>query len=133
MAEGIPARLTPREGRRFAFPVGTALLLFAAVSAWRGHQLPPRILAGLGAILLLAGALLPNRLGPVQRAWLGLGRALSKVTTPVFLGLVYFLLITPMALLMRLFGRNPLRHAERNDSFWAPPHSGGRSDLGTQF
>jgi len=133
LAAGIPARLTPKEGRKFAFPVGTAFLVLAAISFWRGHHIPPRVLAGLGGALLLAGAIIPGKLGPVYRGWMGFAHALSKVTTPIFMGLVYFLVMTPMGLLMRLFGRQPMRHAEQAGGFWKAPVSGGRSNLEHQF
>ncbi len=133
MAERIPARLTPAEGRRFAFPVGAVLLLIAGLSYWRGHYWPPRVLAGVGGLLLVLGVLVPGRLGPVYRGWMGLAHLLSRVTTPIFLGVVYFLVMTPIGLLRRLFGRNPLRHRAKDGSYWTDPPSGGRSDLTTQF
>lgn len=133
MAEGIPARLTPREGQRFAFPVGGVLVLLAGVSLWRGHYWPPRVLAGLGGLLLLAGVVVPGRLGPVYRGWMGFAHALSKVTTPIFLGVVYFLVMMPIGFARRLFGGNPMRHFAKDGSYWMTPPSGGRSDLTTQF
>ena len=133
MAERVSARLTPSEGRRFAFPVGGAFLVLAAISLWRGHYWPPRILGGLGVILLLAGVVLPGRLGPVSRAWMGLAHLLSKITTPIFLGVVYFVVMTPIGLIRRLMGKNPLRHRAPDGSYWMSPPSGGRSDLTTQF
>ena len=133
MAKELPARLTSREGRRFGLPVGGVLVLFAAVSAWRGHYWPPRLLAGAGLLLLLGGLLVPSRLGPVYRAWMGLAHALSKITTPIFLGVVYFGVMTPIGWLMRLLGKNPLRHSGPGGSYWMSPPSGGRSDLTIQF
>ncbi|MGQ0702387.1 MAG: SxtJ family membrane protein [Gemmatimonadales bacterium] len=133
MAEAVPARLTPREGRKFAFVVGGAFLLIAAISLWRGHVWPPRIFGAIGGLLVVSGLLVPGRLGPIYRGWMGFAHALSKVTTPIFLGVVYFLVMMPIGLLRRLFGRNPLRHQGENDSYWLYPPSGGRSDLTTQF
>ena len=133
MAEGIPARLTSREGRRFALPVGGVFLVLAGVSAWRGHQVPPRVLASLGALLILAGALVPSHLGPVYRAWMRLAHILSRITTPIFMGVVYFVVLTPIGWLMRLFGHDPLRHPDRDGGFWVSAPSGGRSDLVRQF
>lgn len=133
MAEGIPARLTPREGRRFAFTVGIAFLVFAALSFWRGHNLPPTILGGLGTTLLVLGAVIPGQLGPLFRAWMGLAHAISRVTTPFFMGFVYFVVITPIAFLMRSVGHNPLRGVKHGDGYWVPTTSGGRSDLTRQF
>jgi Saxitoxin biosynthesis operon protein SxtJ len=129
----VPARLTAREGRRFAFTVGIAFLVLAAISAWRGHHLPPRIMGALGAALLLAGIVMPGRLSRVYRAWMGLASAISKVTAPIVIGAMYFVVLSPIGALMRLFGRNPLRHRERNGGYWLPAASGGRSNLENQF
>ena len=133
MAERIPARLTPSEGRRFAFPVGIAFLALAGLSAWRGHVWPPRVLGVLGVALLVAGVVIPGRLGGVYRAWMKLAHTLSKVTTPVFLGIVYYLVITPIGVVMRMLGHRPLVHGERSAGFWIAPPSGGRADLRRQF
>ena len=130
----VSARLTPREGRRFAFPVGAAFLVLAAIVWWRNPAgVPWRVLAGLGVGLLAAGAAIPGRLGPVYRGWMAFAHLLSRVTTPVFLSVVYFLVITPVGLLMRALGKRPLRHGEDRGGFWHPPASGGRSDLTHQF
>jgi len=119
LANRIPARLTPAEGRKFALTVGIAFLVLAALTWWRHHPIPMYLFAGLGTGLIAAGAVIPGRLGPVYRAWMGLAHAISKVTTPVFMGIVFFLVIAPVGLLMRLFGRNPIRHRAMNQSYWA--------------
>jgi hypothetical protein len=130
---GVPARLTAREGRKFAFTVGIAFVVLGAISAWRGHQLPPRILWVLGGAFLAAGLLVPGRLSGVNRAWMALATAISKVTAPIMVSAVYFLVVTPLGVVTRLVGRNPLRHPERDGGFWIPASSGGRSDLENQF
>ena len=112
MATGIPARLTKREGRKFAFTVGPAFLLVAGVGLWRGHSWLAWVAGPLGVALALAGVVLPARLGPLLRAWMRLALAISRLTTPVFLSLVYFGVILPVGLLRRSFGGNPLVRAE---------------------
>ena len=119
MAHGIPARLTAAEGRKFAFTVGTAFLVLGGIAWWRDHPRMWPVLAGLGAAFWAAGLVAPARLGPINRAWMGLALLISKVTTPIFLGIVYFVVMMPVGVLMRLFGRNPVRHQPRDDSFWA--------------
>jgi len=123
LAEGIRAGLTPREGRKFGLTVGAAFLVLAAVSRWRGHAVAPLIMGGVGLLLVLAGTLLPGRLSPVYRAWMRLGLLLSRVTTPIFMGLVYFVVLTPTGLLIRLFGRHPLKPRKLAGSYWVtrPP------------
>jgi Saxitoxin biosynthesis operon protein SxtJ len=75
-------------------------------------------LGGLGGLLIIAGLLVPTALGPVNRAWMGLAHLLSKVTTPIFMGLVYFVVLTPISLVMRLAGKNPLVHPTQDGGFW---------------
>jgi Ca2+/Na+ antiporter len=133
MAETVPTRLTPGAGRSFAFSVGVAFLGLAALSYWRGGEVTPRLFAVLGATFLAAGTFVPDRLSLVYRAWMAMGHGVAKITTPILLGVVYFLVITPIGLVMRVFGHHPLRHRERAGSYWVPLQSGGRSNLDNQF
>ncbi len=118
MEARIPARLTTAEGRRFGLVVGTAFLVLAALSAWRGHQVPPRVLGGIGALLIVGGLLAPAQMGPVHAAWMKLALVISRVTTPIFMGIVYFLVLTPTAVLRRVVGGNPMRHQATEGSYW---------------
>jgi hypothetical protein len=135
LEKGVPARLTPVEGRRFAFPVGAAFILLAGLVLWRGHTPAAWVFGTLGAALLLAGLTVPGRLGPVYRSWMRFALLLSKVTTPVFMGIVFFLVIAPIGLVMRLLGRNPLVREPGNGSYFVPRPDGPgrRSDLERQF
>jgi hypothetical protein len=77
---------------------------------------------------------LPAQLGPVHRAWMGLAHLLSRVTTPIFMSVVYFVVITPVGLLKRLFGRNPMKAALANGSYWVPREADAmRGDMERQF
>jgi hypothetical protein len=133
LEERVPARLSPAEGRRFGLLVGGALLVLAGVLWWRGRLSVASTAGGLGVLLVAAGLIIPGRLGPVHRAWMAFGLALSKVTTPVFMGLVYFLVFTPTGALMRLFGRNPIAPNRRQATFWVARTTGPRSDMERQF
>ncbi len=135
MAERIPVGLTAAEGRKFGLTVGAAFLVLAAVSRWRGHTLTPQVLLGLGGSLVLAGVVLPSRLGPVFAAWMGLAHAISKVTTPLFMGIVYFVVLTPTGFIIRLVGRNPLASPRAADSAWVPhdPRSEATDSMHRQF
>jgi hypothetical protein len=130
----IPARLTPAEGRKFGLTVGGAFLVLSALlGLWRHRVIPATVTGVLGGLLVLAALAMPTRLGGVQRAWMGLAHMISKVTTPVFMGVVFFVVITPIGLLMRAVGRRTLVRPLRDGSYWTPPVSGGRSDLTRQF
>ena len=133
MDERIPARLTPSEGRKFGLTVGTAFLLLGALLLWRQRHAAAAAMGLLGTLLFAAALAIPTRLGLVQRGWMGLARAISRVTTPIFMGVVFFVVVTPIGLVMRLFGHRPLVHKEVGGGFWTTPASGGRSDLERQF
>ena len=121
-------------------PASSRLTLAARVRRARRHRVvaaSPRLLlvsrrAGAGSCLL-GGLLVPGKLGPVYRAWMGLAHVISKVTTPIFMGVVYFLVITPIAVLRRTFGGNPLRPASgRRPAGWTAQQA-PRGDLTRQF
>jgi hypothetical protein len=118
LAAGIPARLTKREGRRFGLTVGTAFLMLAGVVAWRGHATAAAAMASIAGVLTCAGLLIPTRLGPVERAWMKLAHAISCITTPIVMAMIYYIVLTPTAYLRRGLGRNPLVHTPGGNGFW---------------
>ncbi len=121
MEDRVPAGLKPGEDRKFGLTVGAAFLVIAGISAWRGHPTTMRVTGGLGATLVTLGAVLPSVLGPVYKAWMGLAAILSKVTTPIFMGATYLIVVTPIAILRRTFGSNAMtRPPEADGSYWRP-------------
>ena len=124
----------PRDLRRFALTVGTAFLALAVASYLRGHRAAPAVLGAGGAALLLGGLLVPGRLGGVYRGWMRLALAISRVTTPLFMGIVYFAILTPLALVRRRGGRGRLGVAPGARTGWVDRPAGARrSDLRRQF
>lgn len=132
MAHRIPARLSPAEGRKFALTVGVAFVALAGFTWWRGHERIATVAGGLGAAFLLAGLIAPGQLGLIYRGWMTFGLALSKITTPIFMGIVYFVVITPMGIFRRAIGRNALI-ARGTTTVWATRDLQAPSDLNRQF
>lgn len=129
----ISAGLSQAECRRFGLVVGAAFLVLAGVLAWRGHETAAWATAVPGVLLILGGLLAPLALRPVHRAWMGLALLLSRVTTPIVMALLYFLVLTPFGLAMRLVGHNPLVRAT-GDSYWVTrPPERRRSNLTRPF
>lgn len=120
MAKRIPTRLKASEGRRFGLTLGPAFLALAALLFWKGRGFGAQITGVLGAVLLLASLIAPGALDPVRRGWMRLALAISKVTVPLFMGLVYFLVITLVGLLRRVFGHNAIRRDAALMSYWEP-------------
>jgi hypothetical protein len=134
LAAGIPARLTPKEGRKFGLTVGGAFLAIAALMWWKDHQIPMYVTATLGTLLVLAGLVIPATLGPVFRGWMAFGLLLSKVTTPIFMSIVFFIVITPLGLLRRAISGNALIPKRTAETFWhSRPVNERRGNLQRQF
>jgi hypothetical protein len=133
LATGDRTRLTPGEGRRFALTLAAAFAVLAAVCWWRSQLLPATVLVVVSALLTCAGLVAPTRLGGVQRAWMAFAEGLSKVTTPVFMGIVYYAVLTPTGLLRRLVAGNSLRTAHGKPSGWVNRRASPHSDLTRQF
>ena len=129
MAERVPARLSPeaeRAGaRKFGYTVGPAFLVFAGIAFWRGHPVTSQVLAGLGGVLLVLGLVVPAVLVPVEKAWMKFALLLSKVTTPIFMGVVYFAVLTPTGILRRTFGQKLMSPSRRSDTYWVPVTKSG--------
>ena len=117
--ERAPAtRLSASAGRRFGATLALGFGLLALVLLWRERLLWSRIAMAVAGLLALAGLVIPRHLGPVERAWTRFGMALGRITAPVFIGVVYWLIITPFGLLRRTLGRSPITHRNAGDSFW---------------
>jgi hypothetical protein len=128
--------LTRRTLTSFALIVGGALLVIAALQWRRGApQWVWVTLIAVAVALLIAAAVAPSLLRPVYRGWMRLGEALAWVNTRILLTLIFFLVVTPIGLVMRLFGRSPIATARRNDSYWTDvePHSYGDRHVEKQF
>ena len=121
------------ELRKFGITVGIAFIALAALVFWReSDSVFWKVFGVVGAALLLGGLILPAQLGPVYRGWMKFALLLSKVTTPIFLGIIYFGLFLVTGLLRRAMGKNQMVAVERNGSFWAPRER-GRGNLERQF
>lgn len=97
---------------------------FAALGGWwfyRGKMgALPVIFLVLGGGLMLVGALAPVALALPNRAWMGLAAVLSSITTPIILAVIFFGLVTPIGVIKRLFGWDPLRRrANSAESYWS--------------
>lgn len=99
---------------------------------------PPRMWSlGIAAVFAVLAFALPRVLAPLNRLWLKFGLLLHRIVNPVVLGIMFFLVVTPTGLLMRLFGKDPLRLKREPSaaSYWierTPPGPKPES-LGDQF
>jgi hypothetical protein len=107
------------ELRKFGLTIGIAFGLLSGFLWWRDR--PAFVLFGwISSGLIVVALLVPRALGPVESIWMKVAHVMGAIMTRVLLVLTYFLLITPIGLLMRLFGKDPLqvRPAPGSQSFW---------------
>jgi hypothetical protein len=116
MAERVSTRLTAAEGRKFGFTVGIAFLVLGGITTWRGKQRTSMVLLSLGTLLIVGALVAPTALGPVERGWMKLAHLISKVTTPIFMGVTYFIVLTPIGFIRRLAGNSLTASGERTAS-----------------
>lgn len=111
-----------RAQREFGLVVGGVLILLSGWWLYRNKFLPVvRITFPLGALLILLGLLWPRALVLPNKVWMLLAEGLSFVTTRIILALVFFLVVTPIGVVKRLMGWDPLgRRGARSTSYWKP-------------
>lgn len=95
--------------RRFAFVTGAIVgALFGLFFPWllaRPLPLWPWIIT---AILTVWGFVAPRSLRPVYIGWMRFGLLLNRIMTPLILGIVYYMVITPTGMVMRLLKHDPM-------------------------
>jgi hypothetical protein len=119
-------------GRRFGLTVGGAFGALGTLLAWRGASAVAVVTASVSGLLLAGGIVVPALLLPVERAWMAMAHVISRVTTPLLIAVLYFVVITPVGMTRRAFGQRPL--SRRGDSVWITrATTARRSDLTRQF
>lgn len=98
---------SPRALRKFGWTVGPVIVLLGAIFLWRqrGAGWP---LISIGIVLVLAAALAPSALKWVHGPWMIAALALGWIMTRLLLTIVFFLVVTPIGLLQRLFGKRAI-------------------------
>ena len=107
---------TTKDLRQFGLLVGG---VFSMIGAWpvvfRGES--PRLWAIiLGGVLIILGAIVPQSLKQIHAGWMKLGHVLGAINTRIILGVIYYGLITPMGVVMRLMGKDSMHRAFRQDA-----------------
>ena len=98
-----------KELRNFGLMVGGIFLVIGLwPMVWRDEGM--RLWAiGLGGLLIPLGLLIPAVLAPVFKVWMKVGHVLGWINTRIILGALFYGLITPMGVVMRLFGWDAMR------------------------
>jgi membrane-bound metal-dependent hydrolase YbcI (DUF457 family) len=110
------------QDRKFGQQMSIALFLVGLLSYFRDwSQTVTFVLFGVAALHLILAYVAPIALSPINKFWKGVGIVVGKIFQPIEVTLIFGLIFTPIALLMRLFGRDALYLRNRKgDSFWIP-------------
>mgnify|MGYP003659674533 FL=1 len=122
--------------REFAFVTGALSAgLFGVFFPWLFNAAYPVWPWLLGAVLVTWGMVAPKTLRPVYRGWMRVGLLLNRVTTPLVLGLVFYLVIFPVGFIMRLTGRDPMarRFDDGLESYRVPSVKPKRENMERPF
>lgn len=96
-------------------------IVFLIIGLWplKNNQDPNLILIGISAIFLTLGVFNSKILTPFNKSWIKLGELLGKIIAPIIMGVIYFFILTPISLLVRLFGKDLLNLKKNKDqTYW---------------
>ena len=113
---------TPRELRKFALTMAIPLALVAGLLLWRQKDYYWCFFVAAG-LFVFPGLLVPALLKPIHKVWMTLAIMMGWVMTRVILSLLFFLVLTPTALLLRLLGKDLLNlkfNRDPSESYWMP-------------
>jgi predicted membrane metal-binding protein len=128
----------PPSEKSFGITFAVVFGLIAAWLYWR-KDLPvwALICTAAAVFFLVAGFLTPALLRPINLVWLKFGLILHKIVNPIVMGLLFFVVFTPMGFIMRLAGKDPLKlkRDAAAPSYWSPREqtSGIEASMKNQF
>ena len=107
--------------RSFGFVFAAFFSIVAGFKAWFGHDLIwIAVWIGAAAFILLLALAVPRLLRPFNLLWFRFGLVLHAIVSPLIMGLVFFLAVTPTGLIMRTIGKRPLnlRFEPEAETYW---------------
>tara|TARA_B100000767_G_scaffold73907_1_gene70631 strand:+ start:223 stop:612 length:390 start_codon:yes stop_codon:yes gene_type:complete len=84
-------------------------------------------------IFLILGIINSNILTPLNKVWFKFGILLGSFVSPIVMGVVFFLVVTPISLLMKLFGKDVLNLKRNNSKSYWIEKTGPKSRMKDQF
>ena len=87
----------------------------------------------ISAVFLILGLLKSKLLTPLNKLWFRFGIFLGKIISPIIMGFIFFLVVTPIGLIMRLLGKDVLNlKYNKERSYWIEK-DGPKSKMKNQF
>jgi hypothetical protein len=120
--------------RKFGLITSGACLFITAWQYFVHHHVITWLLA-IGVLLILLAVIIPQILNPLRLVWDKIGNVLGMINTSIILFLLYFLIVTPVGLIMRLLGKNnlDLKFNRSAITYWKPVKKVEQSSMKHQF
>ena len=117
---------TKKELRKFGLVMTVPLALIGGYLWWKGRGAYPYVL-GAATFFLLSGLLVPQLLRPIEKVWMKFAEIMGAIMTRVILSVAFYLMITPLGLVLRLMGKDllHLRFEKDCESYWIPAEPDG--------
>jgi hypothetical protein len=124
---------TVKQNKKFGYLVSLSLIILTVIRMLLKHR-HGWVLPGCGVTLLLLTLLVPQYLTPIRWLWEKFGHLLGIINTYVLLTLVYFVILTPLSLAMRLFGRDSLKlKRNKHHTYWESANPTTEPGMKNQF
>ena len=105
--------------KKFGFFFTCVFAILALYFLFIGSILWAQTLAVMALVFLLITVFIPKFLLPLNKLWMRLGFLLGMIASPIVFGIIFFGLVTPYGVVMRMFGRDELRlKFTRKSSHW---------------
>src|SRR5262252_314367 len=121
--------------KSFGISVGGVLCVLALILLWRRRVGRAEVMGGVGVVLLVLGLVRPSLLRWPSRYWWAFSRALGHVMARFWLTLLFIVVLTPVNLIWRLMGRDPLARRRDRWTGWStyPPRYRDRKHYDRMF
>ena len=118
--------------KNFGIVFFVVFLIIAIYPLIKGHEM--RLWSILLSIIFLVLGLLNSKLlSPLNKFWFKFGIFLGNIISPIIIGIIFYLVVTPIGLTMRLLGKDILKLKFHNDNSYWIKKSGPKSKMKNQF
>ena len=105
--------------RKFGITIGILLMIIAGILFWKEKE-SFQLFLTIGAVLCVFSVVIPVILKPIYWIWMIFATILGWIMTRVILSILFYVIITPIGLISRLFGKQflELKWNEKNSTYW---------------
>ncbi len=106
--------------RKFGKTVLIGFLIIGALFFWRGRRPVAEIMVGVSAVVAVLSYAVPALAKPFYFVWMGFGFVMGSIMSRVILAIIFYAIISPVALVFRLIGRDELKRKKTSSAttYW---------------